>query len=135
MIKSIEDLLVYKMAMELGEKIWELVTKWKIFDRDTIGKQIVRSADSIAVNISEGYGRFHYLENKQFCYYARGSIYETKTWLKKSHNWKLISDDSYYDILTLADSTLKYLNNFIKSIGSSKNIPDNEFSQSSASHN
>ena len=60
----LEDLVVYKVAMEIGDDIYEVVTKWPFFDRDTLAKQIVRSADSIALNISEGYGRFHYKENR-----------------------------------------------------------------------
>ncbi|TMI72809.1 MAG: four helix bundle protein [Bacteroidetes bacterium] len=42
------------------------------------------AADSIAFNISEGYGRFHYKENKNFCYYSRGSAKETLTGVHKA---------------------------------------------------
>ncbi|MEJ5995551.1 four helix bundle protein [Pedobacter sp. Du54] len=45
---------------------------WDFCAKDTIGKQICRAADSISANIAEGYGRFHYKENKNFCYYSRG---------------------------------------------------------------
>ena len=51
---------------------------------DTIGKQLVRSADSIAANISEGFGRYHFKDSKRFYYISRGSLFETKTWLEKS---------------------------------------------------
>lgn len=61
-----EEMRTYQLALELAEKVWEIVIKWNYFERDTVGKQLVRAADSIAANISEGYGRFHYKENKQF---------------------------------------------------------------------
>jgi len=64
--------------------------KWDFFAKDTIGKQFVKLTDSIAANISEGFGRFFYKENRQFGYYARGSLFETTTWLTKAHNRKLI---------------------------------------------
>jgi four helix bundle protein len=75
MAKSLrlEDLEVYKVAMEIGEIVWNIVIKWTYFEKKTLGAQFVEAADSIALNISEGYGRFHYKENKNFCYYSRGS--------------------------------------------------------------
>ena len=54
---ELEDLRVYNLSMELGEMIYKNVETWSIFDKDTLGKQIVRSADSVAANISEGFGR------------------------------------------------------------------------------
>jgi four helix bundle protein len=53
--------------------------------KDTIGKQLVKSTDSISAIISEGFGRYHFLENKNFCFYAHGSLFETKTWITKAH--------------------------------------------------
>ena len=49
-----------------------------------MGYQLVRASDSIAANISEGYSRFQYKENRQFVFVARGSLYETKTFMKKA---------------------------------------------------
>ncbi len=57
---KLEGLKVYQLAMNIGEKIWAVVGKWDYFARDTVGKQLVKSVDSIAANISEGFGRFHY---------------------------------------------------------------------------
>lgn len=79
----LDDLNVYKESMTIGEEVWDLVNQWDYFAKDTVGKQLVKSVDSISANISEGYGRFHYKENKQFCYYSRGSLTETSTWIKK----------------------------------------------------
>ncbi len=52
------DLEVYKTAMEIGDKVWDIVAKWDYFNKDTIGKQLVKAADSISANIAEGYGRY-----------------------------------------------------------------------------
>lgn len=75
----LEDLHVYKIALEIGEQVYEISSKWDIFNKKNLGDQYLRAADSIALNISEGYGRYHYKENKNFCWYARGSLFETKT--------------------------------------------------------
>jgi four helix bundle protein len=81
---NLEDLEVYQLAETFSDDIWFIVHEWDYFAKDTVGKQMVRSADSISANIAEGYGRFHYKENRNFCYFSRGSIIETKGWLKKS---------------------------------------------------
>ena len=80
---KLEDLDVYKVAMEIGEAVWKIVDKWEYFPKKTLGAQYADAADSIALNISEGYGRFHYKENKNFCYYSRGSAKETLTITQK----------------------------------------------------
>jgi four helix bundle protein len=116
MIKNVDELNVYNLSMVLGETIWNIVDKWNYFTKDTIGKQLVRAADSVAANLSEGFGRYHYLENKNFCYYSRGSLYETKTWIIKAHNRMLITDSDFTSLSNDINSIGKMLNSYIKSI-------------------
>ena len=82
--KDINSLEIYKLSMEVGRQAYEIAKGWSAIHRYTISYQLIRAVDSIAANISEGYGRFHYKEQRQFCYIARGSIYETNTWLTKA---------------------------------------------------
>jgi len=63
---KLEALQVYQLAMDIGEKVWEIVIKWDYFAKDTVGKQFVRAVDSVAANLSEGFGRFYYNESRQF---------------------------------------------------------------------
>ncbi len=114
---KLEDLQIYQISMNLGEKVWDSIVKWDYLAKDTIGKQFVRSMDSVAANISEGYGRFHYRESKHFYYYARGSLLESMTWLQKSFNRELI-DIEEFEKLNKEMKTLSIkLNNYIKTIG------------------
>jgi len=113
----LEDLEIYQLSMVVGEKIWNQVSSWKYFEKDTIGKQIVRSADSVAANISEGFGRFHYKETKNFSYYARGSLYETKTFLTKAYKRALINKEEYDTLLQEINNIGIKLNNYIKTTG------------------
>jgi four helix bundle protein len=75
---KLEEFRTYNQSMDLGERVWKIVMKWNYFEKDTVGKQLVKAADSIAANLSEGYGRYHYNETRNFSYYSRGSLYETK---------------------------------------------------------
>ena len=114
---KLEDLQVYQLAMDIGERVWEIVLEWNYFARDTIGKQLVKAADSVAANISEGWGRYYYKENRQFCYYSRGSLKETFTWLRKAHNRVLIDTRNFKSFHKDINITSVKLNNYISSIG------------------
>lgn len=127
MAKTLEDLQVLQTAEQLGDAVWKQVFAWKQFERDTVGKQLTRSADSIGANIAEAFGRFHYGEKLQFLYYARGSVFETKYWLNRVDSRQLMpgQDTQYYikQIGTLA----RQLNGFLahtKRQRQSKNEPN-----------
>ena len=117
----LEELQVYQLSMEIGEKVWDIVIKWDYFSKDTIGKQLVRSVDSVAANLSEGFGRYHFNESKHFYYYSRGSLYETKTWLTKAYNRKIISETDFNIFINNINIIGIKLNNYINSIGTKSN--------------
>ncbi|MEA3499546.1 MAG: four helix bundle protein [Candidatus Marinimicrobia bacterium] len=120
MIKSLDDFKVYQLSMDIGEDIWKIVIKWNYFQKNTVGKQLVRSCDSISANLSEGLGRYHYKETKNFSYYSRGSLFETKTWLKKANNRNLIDDTEYNKFIDELDSIGIKINNYINTLGNYK---------------
>jgi four helix bundle protein len=117
MSKSLNDLEIYREAMRLGEIVWTWVVVWDFLAKDTVGKQFVRSVDSIAANISEGHGRFHYKDNQKFCYYSRGSLVESQTWLEKAARRQLIDSEQARQLYRDLESLRKRLNAYIKSIG------------------
>lgn len=54
MSNRIEDLDIYNLSEVFSNKVWIMVLTWYHFSKDTIGKQLVRSAGSIGANIAEG---------------------------------------------------------------------------------
>ena len=123
---NLDELKIYKLSMKLGDEVWEITSRWDFYTKETIGKQLVRAADSIAANISEGYGRFHYKENKHFNFIARGSLFETKTWLEKAASRRLI-EASMFEILKKEMNDLgRMLNSYIKKIGNVDVAQDTE---------
>jgi four helix bundle protein len=105
--------------MEIGEIVWNIVDKWEYFAKKTLGAQYVDSADSIALNISEGYGRFHFKDNKNFCYYSRGSAKETLTATAKARTRKLISEEDFNLLSQKFDTYFLLMSGYINSIGPS----------------
>jgi four helix bundle protein len=67
--------------------------------------------------LSEGFGRYFYKENKQFCYYSRGSLFETRTWLTKAFKRNLLSENDYNTFLNDLEILGIKLNNYINTIG------------------
>lgn len=122
----LEELKVYQSAMEVGDKCWTIVSRWNHFERDTIGKQLVRAADSIAANISEGFGRFHFKENRYFNFIARGSLFETKTWLDKAVKRNLITAEEFSKLKIEMNELGKLLNGYIKKIGKENSVSEPE---------
>ena len=80
-----EELIVYQLAEKLANEIWNIVQSWNYFEKNTIGKQIVRSADSVCANIAEGRGRFNDQDNRRLVRIARGSLYETICFLRLAY--------------------------------------------------
>ena len=113
---ELEELNIYRIAVELGEEVFSVVDKWDYFSKKTIGTQLVRAVDSIAANIAEGYGRFHFKEVNNFSFYARGSLFETKAWLTKANNRGLMDNQKFNEFETRIKDLSVKLNNYIKVI-------------------
>lgn len=114
---NFESLKVYQLAEKLADGLWELVREWSILARDTIGKQMLRAADSIGANIAEGAGRGSYQDNRRFVRIARGSLYETKHWLRRAYRRKLLASEQVENLKTILDNLCPMLNAYLKSIG------------------
>jgi len=113
---KLEDLEIYQLSMELGDEVWFSVVDWDNLAKYSMGQQIIRSADSIAANISESFGRFHFNDRKNFMFYARGSQSETKTWLTKAKNRKIISEEFFQNEMEKLEKLGIKMNNYIKVI-------------------
>ena len=87
---SVDSLRIYHLAADLADSIAREVIKWELFHQRTLGDQIVRAADSVSNNISEGYGRTSIGERLQFYMYAEGSVQETRNCLERAANRGLI---------------------------------------------
>jgi four helix bundle protein len=116
--KNLEDLEIYNMSMDIADLIWDIVIEWDSFAKNAMGYQIVKSSDSIAANISEGYGRYFYKENRQFLYIARGSLYETNTFVKKAFRRKLIDNKLFDQLSSDLNILVKKLNAYINYVES-----------------
>ena len=108
-----ENLEIYQLSEKLADLIWDLVLSWDHFAKETIGKQIVDSTDSIGSNIAEGSGKGRDLDFKRYCKIARGSLFETKHWLRRAYKRKLLKASDIKDIKNILDELLPKLSAYI----------------------
>jgi four helix bundle protein len=117
---NFENLRVYQISEQLADEIWDIICGWENFAKDTVGKQIVRSADSIGANIAEGEGRGSYQDNRRFIRVARGSLQETQHWLRRAFKRKLLTEAQIDRLKPLIERLSPSLNAYLRSIGTVK---------------
>ena len=114
-IKFFEDLEVYKLARHFRNKIYELTKGLPSEEKYNLVNQMRRASLSLTSNIAEGYGRYHYQENIQFCRQARGSLSEIMDQLMACSDLGYIDKGTVEVLLMEAREVRRYLNAYIKS--------------------
>jgi len=107
-------------AEKVADKVWAEVSLWNLFARDVVGKQLARAVDSIGANIAEAFGRFHYGDKLNFLYFARGRVFETKYWLNRGLERKLLSAIQVEAYATQLTTIARQLNAFANNLKSQK---------------
>lgn len=115
-----ENLRVYQLSEELADIVRDIVIKWRSLPQDTIGKQLINSADSIGANIAEGTGRGSFADNRRFARIARGSLFELKHWLRRAFKRELLTEIEVNSFQKLIDELTPKLSAYINSIGKKK---------------
>ena len=111
---KLNDINAYKVAYNLSNYVWNIVIKWGYFEKDTVGKQFVRSIDSISANIAEGFGRFGKKDKINFYRYAFGSVKESLDWNEKAKKRNIINEHDYNYVLAELQKLPKEINYLIK---------------------
>ncbi len=110
---KLNDIEAYKIAFHLSNYVWNIVIKWKQFERTSVGEQFVTAMDSISANIAEGFGRFNKKDKIKFYRYSYGSMSESLDWNQKSKVRNLLSDDEYSHIFSELQKLPKAINSLV----------------------
>lgn len=113
---NFEKLRVYKLSENLADTIWGVVLKWNLLAQETVGKQIIKAADSIGANIAEGTGRGTVQDNRRFIRMARGSLYETKHWLRRAFKRSLLTKSQIETLKPIIHELSPKLNAYYRSV-------------------
>ena len=111
--KTFEELECWKKARELRNFVKVLKQKFPDSELYALTNQITKSSRSVGNNISEGFGRYNYQENIQFCRMARGSLNETLDHGIVALDEGYITNEQYSELKEIHDKTLIILNGYI----------------------
>ncbi|MFH1183315.1 MAG: four helix bundle protein [Candidatus Moraniibacteriota bacterium] len=111
---QLNNVSAYKVALNLSNKVWDIVVNKEYFIKNTVGIQFVRSLDSISANIAEGFGRYSKKDKIKFYRYSFGSVKESLDWNEKAMNRKIISEKEYKFIFTELQKLPRSINYLIK---------------------
>jgi four helix bundle protein len=123
---TLETLEVYNLAEQFSDKVWTIVNDWNYFLKKGMGIQLTNAADSVSANIAEGYGRHYFAESKNFYFYARGSLLESKSWLGKCKRRQIIPVAQCDELLAETEIIMAKLINYIKFVQKSQRNPKNK---------
>jgi four helix bundle protein len=125
-INDFRDLNVWKACKELRNRSWKIVQSFPGEEKYRLSDQIIRASRSVTACIAEGYGRFHFQENIQFCRQARGSLYELMDHFDVAHDCGYISSKQSEDLIVNIKDCILILNKFIKYLENQKNTTNNQ---------
>lgn len=114
--KPHKKLDVWKKAIDLVQKIYELT---KIFPKNedfSLTNQMRRAAISVPSNISEGAARQTKKEFIQFLHMAQGSLSELDTQMEIAIRLGYLKDDHFSEVLSLINDIDRMLTGLIKSL-------------------
>lgn len=112
-VKSFEDLECWKAAVEVRKFVTGLIKKLPATEKYELIDNMKRASRSAARNLTEGYGRFHYTENIQFCRHSRGSIYERIDDLITCKDENFLTVGEFNEGRAKIDKALPILNGYI----------------------
>lgn len=117
---KLSELESWKSARQLRISISELAKDFPADEKFRLKDQIVRSSRSVPANIAEGFGRFHYQENIQYCRIARGSLYETLEHIMCAKDEGFINEEQFNRTNEQILECLKILNGYVQYLKKAK---------------
>jgi four helix bundle protein len=114
-VADFTQLEVWRVARKLRIEAYAIAKLFPAEEKYGLALQLRRAAVSITANIAEGYGRYSYQENIQFCRHSRGSTYEVRDHFITALDAGYIPREKYKEARALAISVIRLLNGYIRS--------------------
>jgi len=118
--KSFEELECWKAAREVRLYFEKLIKKLPVEEKYDLIDNARRAARSATRNIAEGFERFHFQENIQFCRQSRGSQHELMDDLITCSDNKYITTEEYDEGRKFLDKSIGLINGYINYLEKAK---------------
>ena len=119
-ISSFQDLKCWKEAVKLRIMLRTVLQLLPSDEKYRLKDQIVRASRSVTNNIAEGFGRYHYLENVQFCRQSRGSLSELEDHLLIAVEENFILKEDFSLLQVQINTCTALLNGYINYLNRAK---------------
>lgn len=119
-LKSFEELECWKACRESRMEVIRILNKFPTEEKYALTDNMRRASRSITENIAEGFGRFHFQENIQFCRISRGSLFELIDQYITAKDEKYINDDDFNKGRELLNKAIGLLNGYINYLEKAK---------------
>ena len=123
-INSFQELECWKSARQLRLFVKEIINTLPKQEQFDLIDNMRRASRSCTRNIAEGFGRFHFQENIQFCRISRGSMTEIWDDFITCFDDKYITKEKYEEGEQLVKQSIKIINGYILYLEKAKNMQD-----------
>ncbi len=119
--KSFKEVPIWQKSVKLIEAVYKITKNFPESEKFNLTSQLRRSAVSVASNIAESWGRYHYADKIRVLYIVRGEIEETRSHLAIARKLNYCSENNYLILEKFYEELLHDLNKHKKTLNS-KNI-------------
>jgi len=112
-IEGFDDLNCWKACRDVRKYVMKLIKKFPSNEKYALADGMRRASRSTTENIAEGFGRYHFQENIQFCRQSRGSLHELIDQLITALDEEYITKHEYTEGKVLINKALGLLNGYI----------------------
>jgi four helix bundle protein len=114
MKSDFRDLDVWQRCRDIRMVIWDLCKEFPAEEKFRLCDQMIRASRSAPSNIAEGYGRYHFQENIQFCRQSRGSLFELMDHVLVAEECVYINANKREHLIDKIISAIRLLNGYIR---------------------
>ena len=115
-VKSYQDLIAWRLAMDLAEEVYELTKPFPTNERFGLTNQVRRACVSVPSNIAEGQGRGVGAEFAHHLRIAQGSLQEVETQVILGERLGFARAAPTRNVLELANETGRVLRGLYRTI-------------------
>ena len=113
-LDDFRDLEVWQRCRNIRKAVWDLCKTFPLEEKYRLSDQLIRASRSSTACIAEGYGRYHYQENIQFCRQSRGSLFELIDHILVAEECCYINENQTIDFVREIKTAIRILNGYIK---------------------
>ena len=115
---------VWQQCQIIRKRIWSRTRRFPMEERYRLTDQMIKASRSATACIAEGYGRFHFQENIQFCRPARGSLYELIDHIETGLECSYLNPQESSELIQETQKAIWILNGYIKYLKQRKTETD-----------